>query len=494
MTWTTPIRTPRAAPSNTARDTSFLVVDGLIRGVLAAIAVVDQTKDPDAENMLGDVIVGWDSAALDVDAPARPTAADVLSGRMVSAALRHDGNEVSEQLRLTSMYLPRRLGTPSRPHQLFLALGGSFTLDEVLNPDDTDNATWRFRVNIRSDAGAALLISGDGVEANAEAGNTSVSVGWAGVPGETGISYALPHDTGTRLELGEVGFVITLSGTGARVLFRLDQSALVVDSEDKDGFIRKLLGGRPYKKTFSLGLGYDAELGFIHEVHTPSKDSTAQPAFDSSGPAGPPDLESTLPLGGGSTLGINVHEVVLRVAWRSTDAEPNSGWAVVARRADLVQHSGRAGVRAGRRARPAGQRRHHDTAEGPEPRRHQRLGRRDAPDRHRPRPADRPGQRRRRHPVRPGHRRLRRRADAAGRQADHHHLSRPRVHEGPRRQPAHLLHPDRHGGAPRPDRRLRHLRRVRAAVRVRSHPERRRGARRAALRAAASTSCSRPTR
>ena len=170
---------PGAAGStlNTARDTSFLVVDGLIRGILAAIAVVDQTRDPDGENMLGDIIVGWDSAALDVDAPARPTAADVLSGRMVSAALRHDGNDVSEQLRITSMYLPRRLGTPSRPHQLFLALGGSFTLDQVLNPGHTDDATWRFRVNIRSDAGAALLISGDGVESNAEAGNTTVYVG-----------------------------------------------------------------------------------------------------------------------------------------------------------------------------------------------------------------------------------------------------------------------------------------------------------------------------
>lgn len=31
---------------NTGRDYSFLFVDGLIRGLVAAIAVVDQTKDP----------------------------------------------------------------------------------------------------------------------------------------------------------------------------------------------------------------------------------------------------------------------------------------------------------------------------------------------------------------------------------------------------------------------------------------------------------------
>ncbi len=38
---------------NTDRDTSFLVVDGLIRGIVAAIAVIDQTKDHEALNASG---------------------------------------------------------------------------------------------------------------------------------------------------------------------------------------------------------------------------------------------------------------------------------------------------------------------------------------------------------------------------------------------------------------------------------------------------------
>lgn len=318
---------------STARDTSFLVVDGLIRGIVAAIAVVDQTKDGDALNALGDVIVGWDAAALDVDSPARPTAADVLAGRMVSLALRRDGGTDAEQLRVTWMYLPRRLGTPARPHQLFLALGGTLTLDEVLNPGTTATAgapTWRFRVEIRSDAGAALLIGGEeGVQANLTAAGSAASVGWRSVPDETGISYALPRSTGTRLEIGEIAAVLTLSDSGARVLLRLDHCALVIDSADKDSFLRTLLGGRPMRKPFSLGLGYDAAQGFIHEVHVPSAvDATGpEPPFDSSGPAGPPALEMTLPLGGGGTLGINVHEVVLRLAGRRADA-PETGWAV----------------------------------------------------------------------------------------------------------------------------------------------------------------------
>lgn len=316
---------------NTDRDTVLLVVDGLIRGIVAAIAVVDQSTDEENTNALGDIIVGWDAVALDADSDQRPTSADVLSGRMVSMALRRDAVPDAEQLRLSWMYLPRRLGTPARPHQLFLALGGSLTLDEVLNPGATGDPTWRFRVTIRSDAGAALLISGDGVEANAEAANTEVSIGYVATPDETGISYAVPGSTGTRLEIGGLAFVLTISGSGARVLMRLNQSALVIDGSDKDSFVRKLLGGRPIRKVFSLGLGYDSSLGFIHEVHLESsKDATGpEPPFHSAGPAGPSDLDLTLPLGGGGALGFNIHEVVLRLAGRRAE-EPETGWAVAA--------------------------------------------------------------------------------------------------------------------------------------------------------------------
>lgn len=316
----------------TVRDKSFLFVDGLIRGAVAAVAVYDQVRDVDARNVLDDFIVGWDSAALDVDSPARPTAADVLAGRMVSASLKRAGATDEEQLRVTWMYLPRRLGTPARPHQLFLALGGKVTLDEVLNPDRRGGPEWHFRVEIRSDAGAAVLIGGDeGFEANAEAAATSVSLGYRAVPDETGISYAIPRATGTRLEIGEIAVVLTISGTGARFLLRLDHCAFVVDSADKDSFLRKLLGGRPVRKTLSLGIGYDAASGFISEVHAPSTvDATGpEPPYDSSGPAGPPFLEKTLPLGGGGTLGINVHEVVLRLGGSRADA-PETGWAVAA--------------------------------------------------------------------------------------------------------------------------------------------------------------------
>ena len=318
---------------NTARDKTFYVIDGLIRGVMAAIATIDQTKDEFNENMLSDVIVGWDAPGLDIDSPTRPTAADLLASRMVSFSLRHDGDPADEELKLSWLYLPRRLGTPARKHQLFLALGGALTIDQVLNPHrDKGDPTWRFRVGVKSDAGAALLLSGDDIEASPEASGLQASFGYVATPDSSGVSYALPRSTGIRVELGGISFLLTLSATGARVLVVLDDCALVVDGASADSFIRKLLGGKPYRTMFGLSLGYDSNLGFIHEVHRVSGvDATTNAAvpFDSSGPAGPSDLDITLPLGGGGVLGINVLELVLRLAWRSADA-PQTGWAVAA--------------------------------------------------------------------------------------------------------------------------------------------------------------------
>ncbi|WP_380876357.1 hypothetical protein ACFB49_08320 [Sphingomonas sp. DBB INV C78] len=319
----------------TARDKSFLVVDGAMRGLLATLAVIDQIKDEFSDNILGDVIVGWDASALDVDSRARPTAADLVASRMVSAVIHRGDADDEEQLRVSWLYLPRRLGVPPRPHQLFLTLGGELTIDQVINPDRAQgDPAWHFRADIRSDTGASWLISGTDSKVSATAETSQVSVGWTAMPNEAGISYTIhswPRSLGVRLELGSIATALTLSGAGARILFRTDRSAIVIDGESRDSFVRKLLGGRPIRYAFSFALGYDSQLGFIHEVHKPSStDATgAEPPFDSSGPAGPSDLDMTLPLGGGGVLGINVHEIVLRLAYRKATA-PETGRAVAA--------------------------------------------------------------------------------------------------------------------------------------------------------------------
>ena len=315
---------------NTDRDAMMFFLDGLLRGALAAIAVVDKTKDEFDENLLSDVIVGWDAPGLDVDSDVRPTAADLLASRMVSFSLRRNGHPDAEELKLSWLYQPRRIGTPARSHQLFLAMGGALTIDEVLNPNrDPGDPTWRFRVGVKSDAGAALLLSGDGVDASPEASGLAATFGYVAIPDESGVSYALPRATGMRVELGGMSFLLTLSAQGARVVAVFDNCAVVVDGSSADSFMRKLLGGRPYRKMFGFTLGYDSNLGFIHEVHSVAGvDATgAQVPFDSSGPAGPSDLDLTLPMGGGGALGINILELVVRLAWRSADA-PETGWAV----------------------------------------------------------------------------------------------------------------------------------------------------------------------
>lgn len=321
----------------TARDTSFLVVDGALRGLLAAIAVIDQINEAKEhrDNFLGDIIVGWDGPGIDVDSGERPTAADIVSGRMVSAAIRRGGAEDEEQLRVSWLYLPRRLGVPSRPHQLFLTLGGKLAIDQVINPVRADGAPeWRFRADIRSDAGASWLISGGDPRASANAASAQVGVSWSILPDETGMSYTIhswPRRLGVRVELGPLAAALTLSGAGARMVFRADRAALVIDGESRDSFVRKLLGGRPIRYPFGFAIGYDSQLGFIHQLHKASSTDAAgpEPPFDSSGPAGPSDLSLTLPLGGGGLLGINVHEIVLRLAYSEATA-PETGWAIAA--------------------------------------------------------------------------------------------------------------------------------------------------------------------
>lgn len=332
--------TKEGAEGSTLRtdlDTSFLVADGAVRGLLAAIAVIDQTNDKGEyrDNLLGDIIVGWDAAGLDVDSQVRPTAADLVSGRMVSAEIRRAGSDDEEKLRFSWLYQPRRVGVPARPHQLFLALGGELTIDQVINPDHADDdPEWRFRASIRSDAGASWLISGKGSQVSAGAETSQVAVSWEAVPDESGISYTIhswPRRLGIRLELGPLAAALTLSGRGARILFRADRAAIVIDGESRDSFVRKLLGGRPIRYPFGFALGYDSQLGFIHEVHKASSTDAAgaEPPFDSSGPAGPPDLAITLPLGGGGVMGINIHEVVLRLAYSKAE-DPETGRAVAA--------------------------------------------------------------------------------------------------------------------------------------------------------------------
>jgi hypothetical protein len=210
-------------------------------------------------------------------------------------------------------------------------------LDDTLDPAPVfDEPEIRFRTSIAADAGTSLLLSSDKPhwKANAAAGTLQFGLGWTVKPDELGITYVLhswPKSLGVRVELGSLGANISVSGDSARAIFRADQAALVIDGASRDSFMRKLLGGRPIRYPFSAAIGLDSELGFIHQIHTASNTPAAgpEPPFDSSGPAGPPDLSMTLPLGGGGLLGVNIHEIVVRLAYQG-GTEDRPGWGLAA--------------------------------------------------------------------------------------------------------------------------------------------------------------------
>ena len=124
-----------------------------------------------------------------------------------------------------------------------------------INPGRTEgDPAWHFRVEIRSDAGASVADLGRGLEASATAATSQVSVGWSAVPNESGrLLRPAAARPGTRLELGPIAAVLTLSGDGStRPVPARPVRAIVIDGASADGFMRKLLGGRPIRASVRL--------------------------------------------------------------------------------------------------------------------------------------------------------------------------------------------------------------------------------------------------
>ena len=459
------------------RDTSFLVVDGLIRGIVAAIAVVDQTQGRVRRQRARrrDRRLGRRRARRGLagapDGGRRPVGPDGLA--RAAARRRHRRRAAAGQLAVPAP-AARHPGPPAPAVPRARRRRSRSTRCSTRAADGRPDVALPGRHPQRRRRGAADRRRG-GLQANADAATVRRcrSAGRA-VPDETGISYALPRATGTRLELGrDRRGAHAVAAPGARVLLRLDHCALVIDSADKDSFMRKLLGGRPIRKAVLPRPGLRRQARLHPRGARRRRPSTRPgPSRRSTPRVRPvrPTLEMTLPLGGGGLLGINVHEVVLRLAgaagrrrrrpagrWRSarwsrsarssarcTSASTGSGlFAAV----DTMTPSGGAQPAASSRptwTRPA--------------RRGIALDLR-----------DRTGQRRRHDPARPGHRRLRRRArPAVGKRVTITciGLASTKDREG---NDAVVAHPHRHGRAPRPAGRLRHLRRLRPPLRRRPH-------------------------
>ncbi|MET0460773.1 MAG: DUF6603 domain-containing protein, partial [Ilumatobacteraceae bacterium] len=184
---------------------------------------------------------------------------------------------------------------------------------------------WMFSVKLRSDAFVAALI-GLPFDFNGPANaNFGVSMGWASVPDPTTkLSFALPTPTGTRLEIGQLAFSLALRTDGAEMRTDLTGAALVLDSEDSDGFIRRLLGGTPLRLPFDVAVGYATGRGLILEGRvggsSPSGPGVQNSPLAGDGPVGAPLLAVTVPVG--RRFGpVTAHEVALRIASSSSTGD-----------------------------------------------------------------------------------------------------------------------------------------------------------------------------
>ncbi len=418
-------------------DRLAMISDFAVRVAAIIVAWMDQEhgrgeKDIEA---VTDILTGLDGPGIDVDSPAPPTRADLVSQRMTSVALGAltDGSSTDPsaggRLIVTTAMVPKSEGGTA----LFLALGGRAELVQPLGE------RWTFSVKVQSDAGVAALLGSQfrlvGPAGGGDAFEASVAYishpppRTASRPTPPQVSFSFPSPTGTRLELGQVAFRLSLASSGAEMLLALADSALVVDPKDNDGLIAELLGKTPLRLPFGLVVGYSSARGLVLEGSVSREGTPAQPnaPLTGSGNVGPPVIAATIPVG--RAFGpVTVHEVALRVARGPADAEPQdqkllrieTDLSFSAQIGPVYLRIDQLGLQATRRQRHAA-----STAQSAL---HRPAPRREVPARHRHQHRDGAGRRRRLDPARPRpgpllrhlRRRDPRRHHCAGDRADRH--------------------------------------------------------------------------
>ena len=311
-------------------DTAAAISDFSVRVIAIIVAWLDQEhgrgeKDIEA---VTDVLTGWDGPGLDIDSPVTPTRADVISQRMTSIAFGDEPGgpsaepSTSGRLVVTTAVVPKSEGGTA----LFLALGGRAERQEAIGD------RWTFSAKIRSEAGVAALLgsqyrlvgpgNGEGLEASVAFISHSPARSVA-EPTPSQVSFSFPSPSGSRLDLGQVAFSLSLAPSGAEMLLTLADAALVIDARDNDGLIAELLGKTPLRLPFGLVLGYSTARGLVLEGSVSREGTPAGPNAPLSGPGntGAPVIAATIPVG--RAFGpLTVHEVGLRIARGPADAAP----------------------------------------------------------------------------------------------------------------------------------------------------------------------------
>jgi hypothetical protein len=292
--------------------------DAGVRLAAAVLGVFDGIKGVE---LIPDVLTGWDGPGLDVDSPQTPARADVVSERMTSISFAWDTGGLSTdpsasgKLVVSTAMVPKDEGGTA----VFLALGGNIDIEEPISE------RWIFSAKARSDAGVAALLGSQFRLIGPDSGGAfQASIGYASRPDESSnLSFAIPSAKGTRLEIGTLTLTLTLASSGAEMLVTMADSAVVIDSEDSDGFVSEMLGHTPLRLPFSIVVGYSSSRGLVLEGTAPPAGTAAQPTtpLSGSGNVGPPVIAATIPIG--RAFGpVTVHEVAIRLTRGPADAAP----------------------------------------------------------------------------------------------------------------------------------------------------------------------------
>ncbi|HYO38078.1 MAG TPA: DUF6603 domain-containing protein [Nocardioidaceae bacterium] len=311
---------PDAAPG-----TAEAVTDLVVRLAAVTLAAIDMKKDIEP---LRDVLAGWDAPELSPDSPDIPSRADVVSSRMTSISVAHDrlvpgDAAVEEFLNLTTAMIHEAEGGPG----LFVAVGGNLALQQKLG------TWWTFTAKARADGAVAVLWKppGDFDVAGPAGGDFEFRVGYAArpparpsTPDAASVNgFPIRLTSGTRIDIGEFTFEMSLTDQGAEALVRITESALVLEPKDHDGFLAGLIGEGPLRLPFGLELGPSSSRGMVARYVPPGEGAPAQsvPLAGDGGNSGAAAFAVTVPLG--KALGpITVHEIGLRLSRGPVDLPP----------------------------------------------------------------------------------------------------------------------------------------------------------------------------
>ena len=220
--------------------------------------------------------------------------------------------------------MPRAHGGPG----VFLSLGGVF--ERLVPLGDA----WQLSVKLQG-GGTISGVIGKNTRFLPPDRQSALRVGVVSRPGVAGApSFAFPHQTGSRVEIGRLSFGVSLASDLQEFAARITDGAIVIDTTDSDSFIGELLAGVPLRLPFSIALGASTTRGLFFDGAAPPFTSTPPrpggsptalaageeqeepqppelPPLGSPGTPGAPIIEGILPLG--RKVGpLTIHEIAVR--------------------------------------------------------------------------------------------------------------------------------------------------------------------------------------